>query len=346
MAKNKSAMIVVAVLLVVVVVGAGFFIFRGPKETEEILTSAGLKVAMVTDVGGLGDKSFNDAAYDGLKMVEAEIGAEIKVVESSKMEDYVPNLKSLADQKYDMIWAIGFLMTDALAEVAEMYPEQKFGIIDAVVEQDNVHSVVFKEEEGSFLVGVVAGIDSKSQKVGFVGGMEFPLIQKFEAGYLAGVKAANPNAKIYTAYAGAFDDPAKGKELAASQFNIGADIVYHAAGATGLGVIGAAKEKGAGYWAIGVDKCQHAEGQVGEENYVLACMMKRVDVGVHKATIEALNGDFTGGVTELGLAEDGVGVCEAAKETASAEALAKVEEFKTKIVAGEFVVPTNPKDVN
>ncbi len=346
MGKNKSSVILVLVLLVVVLAVAGVYISRGSKEAEETVVSDDrLKVAMVTDVGGLGDKSFNDAAYDGLKMLEADMGVEIKVVESSKMEDYVPNLKSLADQKYDMIWAIGFLMTDALAEVAEMYPEQKFGIIDAVVEKDNVHSVCFKEEEGSFLVGAIAGVDSNSGKVGFVGGMEFPLIQKFEAGYLAGVKAARPDAKIYTAYAGAFDDPAKGKELAASQFNVGADIVYHAAGGTGLGVISAAKEKGTGYWAIGVDKCQHAEGQVDGKDYVLACMVKRVDMGVYKASKEALEGNFTSGLTLMGLAEEGVGVCEAAKETASAEALAKVEEYTKKIVSGELQVPENPKDV-
>ena len=146
MGKNKSSVILVLVLLVVVLAVAGVYISRGSKEAEETVVSDDrLKVAMVTDVGGLGDKSFNDAAYDGLKMLEADMGVEIKVVESSKMEDYVPNLKSLADQKYDMIWAIGFLMTDALAEVAEMYPEQKFGIIDAVVEKDNVHSVKKKK---------------------------------------------------------------------------------------------------------------------------------------------------------------------------------------------------------
>ncbi|HEX3046353.1 MAG TPA: BMP family ABC transporter substrate-binding protein, partial [Bacillota bacterium] len=158
------------------------------------------RVAMVTDIGGLGDKSFNDAAYDGLKMLQKELGAEIKVVESKKMEDYVPNLKSLADQKYDMIWAIGFLMADATKEVAAMYPEQKFGIIDSEVTSPNVVSVTFKEEEGSFLIGVIAGADSKKSKVGFVGGMEFPLIKKFEAGFKAGVLAVKPKATVYSAY--------------------------------------------------------------------------------------------------------------------------------------------------
>lgn len=305
------------------------------------------KVAMVTDIGGLGDKSFNDAAYDGLKKLNKDLGAEIKVVESSKMEDYVPNLKSLADQKYDMIWAIGFLMKDALTEVAKIYPDQKFGIIDESVELPNVVSVLFKEQEGSFLVGVIAGIDSKKKKVGFVGGMEFPLIQKFEAGFKAGVKTVAPKTKIYTAYAGSFNDAAKGKELALAQFTAyGADIVYQAAGATGLGIIAAAKEKGKGFWAIGVDKCQHAQGIVNKKDYVLACMVKRVDVGVYKATKDAIDGNFKGGkLIEYGLSEDGVGVCDNTKRTASKKALTKVEQFKKKIIDGSLVVPVDPKAV-
>ncbi|TCL56812.1 nucleoside-binding protein [Hydrogenispora ethanolica] len=303
------------------------------------------RVAMVTDVGGLGDKSFNDAAYDGLKMLQKQYGAEIKVVESSKMEDYVPNLKSLADQKFDVIWAIGFLMQDALTEVAKAYPDQHFGIIDAEIKSPNVRSVLFKEHEGSFLVGVIAAMDSKKHKVGFVGGMEFPLIKRFEAGYRAGVKAANPKTQVFSQYAGAFDNPTKGKELAASQFAIGADIIYHAAGATGLGVIAAAKEKGEGYWAIGVDKDQYAEGLVGGKSRVIASMIKRVDVGVLKTSVDALNGKFSGGTVELGLKEDGVGVSESAKKTASKKALAQVERFKKQIIAGKIKVPTDPKDV-
>ena len=305
------------------------------------------RVAMVTDIGGLSDKSFNDAAYDGMKKLQKDQGAEIKVVESSKMEDYVPNLKSLADQKYDMIWAIGFLMADSVKEVAKMYPNQKFGIIDSEVNVPNVVSVTFKEQEGSFLVGVIAGIDSKKHKVGFVGGMEFPLIQKFEAGYKAGVKAVAPSTQVFTAYAGSFGDPAKGKELAMAQFTAyGADVVYQAAGATGLGVIAAAKAKGDGYWAIGVDKDQHAEGLVSNKDHVLACMVKRVDTGVYKATKAAIDGTFSGGKTiEYGLDDDGVGVCDNAKRTASKQALAKMEEFKKKIISGAIKVPVNPKDV-
>jgi basic membrane protein A and related proteins len=311
-----------------------------------LAASTPYRVAMVTDIGGLGDKSFNDAAYDGLKLLQKNLGADIKVVESKKMEDYVPNLKSLADQKYDMIWAIGFLMADATKEVAAMYPNQKFGIIDSEVKSPNVVSVSFKEQEGSFLVGVIAATDSKKAKVGFIGGMEFPLIKKFEAGFKAGVLAVNHKATVYSAYTGAFDNPDKGKELASAQFAYGADIVYHASGACGLGVIAAAKEKGDGYWAMGVDKCQHAEGVVNGKDHVLACMVKRVDVGVFTATNSAYKGHFGGGsVLELGLKEDGVGVCDNAKRTASAKALAAVEKFKKEIIAGKLVVPIDPKAV-
>jgi basic membrane protein A len=311
------------------------------------MAAAKFRVAMVTDIGGLGDKSFNDAAYDGMKKLAKNLGAEIKVVESKKMEDYAPNLKSLADQKYDIIWAIGFLMKGSLEEIAKMYPNQKFGIIDDdTISLPNVVCVTFKEQEGSFLVGVIAGTDTKKNKVGFIGGMEFPLIQKFEAGYKAGVKAANPKAMILTAYTGAFDNPAKGKELATAQFTFGSDIVYHAAGSCGLGVINAAKEKGKGYWACGVDKCQHAEGLVKGRNSVLVCMVKRVDVGVYSASVAASKGKFAGGKKiELGLAENGVGICAAARKTASAKALKAVESYKKKIISGRLKVPTDPKTV-
>jgi basic membrane protein A len=300
-----------------------------------------LRIAMVTDIGGLGDKSFNDSAYEGLKLCEKKLGAKIMVVESKKMEDYVPNLKSLADQKYDMIWAIGFLMNDALKEVSKQYPDVKFGIIDSVVDNPNVLSTTFKEEEGSFLVGLVAGKDTKKNIVGFVGGMEFPLIKKFEAGFKAGAKAANPKVQVRSAYAGSFGDPAKGKELANAQFASGADIVYHAAGATGLGVIEAAKERGKGYWAIGVDQDQH---HLAPAN-LKACMVKRVDIGVFNGVKALVDGKFKGGVVALGLKENGVSVCANTKKTASKAALKLIDKYTKLIIANKYEVPTDPAKV-
>lgn len=298
-----------------------------------------LKIAMVTDIGGLGDQSFNDAAYRGMLQAQRELGAEIKVIESKKMDDYEPNLRNLAEQKYDLIWAIGFLMTDAVKNVAKQYPDVHFGIIDSVVEAPNVMSVTFKEEEGSFLVGVIAGMTTKKNIIGFVGGMEFPLIQKFEAGFKAGVKAVNPKARVLAAYTGSFNDPAKGKELALAQHSAGADVIYHASGACGIGVIEAAKEKK--FWAIGVDSDQHHLAP----NNVLTCMIKRVDVGVFTGAKAVAEGKFKPGLVVLGLKENGVGYCSSTSKTASSQAIAKADEWAKNIISGKIKVPEVPKDV-
>lgn len=302
--------------------------------------AAKYRFAMVTDIGGLGDQSFNDSAYAGLKMAESKLGAEIKVLQSKKMEDYVPNLRSLADQKYDMIWAIGFLMTDAVNEVAAQYPNIKFGIIDSVVNQPNVESVCFKEQEGSFLVGVIAAMTTKAKVVGFVGGMKLPLIEKFEAGFTAGVRAVDKNIRVLSAYTGKFDDPGKGKELAMAQFSQKADVVYHASGACGIGVIEAAKEKN--LWAIGVDSDQNHLAP----NNVLTSMMKRVDVGVFSGCQDVANNKFKAGKTViLGLAEDGVGYAPTTGKNASKDAIAKADYFASLITSGKLDVPEKMADV-
>ncbi|MGE5553880.1 MAG: BMP family lipoprotein [Betaproteobacteria bacterium] len=259
------------------------------------------KIAMVTDIGGLGDQSFNDAAYRGLQRAGKELGMEIKVVESKKMDDYETNLSNLADQKYDEVWAIGFLMADALKNVAKRYPNTRFGIIDAVVDAPNVMSVVFKEEEGSFLQGVLAAKMTKTNVIGYIGGMEFPLIIKFESGFIAGVKAVNPKARVLVGYTGKFDDPGKGKELAMTQFSQGADIIYHASGACGIGVIEAAKEKK--LYAIGVDSDQSHLAPAA----VISSMLKRVDNGVFMGAKALAEGKWKAGTVVLGLKEDGVG---------------------------------------
>lgn len=292
------------------------------------------KVGMVTDVGGLGDQSFNDAAYNGLLRLEEEFGVKINVVESAMMTDYVVNLSSLAEQGYDMVWAIGFLMQDALAEVAELYPETRFGLIDSVVEAENVASVTFKEHEGSFLVGVLAGMKTETGKVGFIGGMDFDLIRKFEVGFIAGVKAVNPQAEVIVGYTGVFDDPNKGKELALTQFSQGADVVYHASGACGIGVIKAAEEKG--LYAIGVDSPQ---AHLAPE-HVLTSMLKRVDNGVYDVSKDLIRGQWEAGHVVLGLAENGVGYSEQAKKMFDKDALDIVNGYKMRIIAGEVVVPS------
>ncbi len=331
------------VVVAVVVVLAGVYVaVRGlptAKKAEE--TPQAIKVGMVTDIGGLGDQSFNDAAYRGLQKAKDEFGAEINVVESKKMDDYEPNLRSLADQKYGITWAIGFLMTDALNNVAPQYPDLKFGIIDSVVEQPNTASATFKEEEGSYLLGIIAASMTKTGTVGFVGGMDVPIIEKFEAGYVAGVQTVNPDVKVLIGYTGKFDDPAKGKEVALAQFGQGADIVYHASGACGIGVIEAAKEKGPGFWAMGVDSCQH---HLAPDN-VLSCMMKRVDVAVFDVSSRVKDGTFEATHYVYGLKEDGVGPCDETSKHVPQEVLDKVNAYKEKIVAGELVIPSTRADL-
>ena len=187
--------------------------------------AAPIKSVMVTDVGGLGDQSFNDAAWRGLKRAEEELGVTIGLVVTTMLTDYEPNLANLAESGAAMIWAIGFLMTDAVDHIAALYPDIKFGLIDAVVDHPNVASFTFKDNEASYLAGVFAALWSKTGKIGFIGGMDSPVIERFEAGFRAGVKATNPDAEILIGYAGNFNDPGKGKELALTQYNQGADII-------------------------------------------------------------------------------------------------------------------------
>ncbi|MEW5867065.1 MAG: BMP family ABC transporter substrate-binding protein [Bacillota bacterium] len=331
----------IVVVAVIVVLAAVFVAVRGLPVAKKAQEPQAMKVGMVTDIGGLGDQSFNDAAYRGLQKAKEDFGAEINVVESKKMDDYEPNLRSLADQKYGITWAIGFLMTDALNNVAPQYPDLKFGIIDSVVDKPNVASATFKEQEGSFLLGLIAGSMTKTGTVGFVGGMDVPVIEKFESGFVTGVRTANPNVKVLIGYTGKFDDPAKGKEVALAQFSQGADIVYHASGACGIGVIEAAKEKGAGFWAMGVDSCQH---HLAPDN-VMSCMMKRVDVAVFEISKKVKEGTFEAKHYEFGLKEEGVGPCDETSKHVPQEVMDKVKACKEKIVSGELVIPATRAEV-
>ncbi len=337
---KTSNLIILILLAVLVIFGVYYFTNNGTQEgVPDQAAEDVLRVAMVTDVGGLGDQSFNDAAYRGLLRAESEFNAEIAVIESSAMTDYVENLSSLAEQGYDMVWAIGFLMTDALAEVSEQYPDTTFGLIDAVVDSSNVASITFKEEEGSYLVGAIAALESETDKVGFIGGMEMPLIKKFEAGFLAGVKKIKPDAEIVVGYTGAFDDPSAGKELALTQYNQGADVIYHASGACGIGVIKAAAEKG--LYAIGVDSPQAHLAPY----WVLTSMVKRVDNAVF-SEVEALSKDtFEAGHKVYGLAEDGVGYSDQALAKVHPDLMNQVNQLKQQIIDGDIQVPTTPEDV-
>lgn len=302
-----------------------------------------LKVGIVFDKGGLGDKSFNDSAWRGVERAEKELGIELIKVESKSDSDYESNVRTMAEEGSQLVIAVGLGMDQAVSAVAPDFPDTKFAIVDGDAKGDNVLNLKFKEEEGSFLVGYLAGLMTESGKVGFVGGMEIPLIKKFEAGYHAGVATANPKATMLPVkYVGSWDDVDKGKANASVLFAEGADIVYHAAGRTGLGVIRAAKD--AGKFAIGVDSDQDDI----EKGTVLTSMVKRVDEAVFK-TIQQLNdGKFEPGAIVYSLKDNGVGTSDLrfTKDKIGPEKLAKLEEVKAKVIAGEIVVPASPAELD
>ncbi|MEW9699306.1 BMP family protein [Paenibacillus sp. SI8] len=301
------------------------------------------KIGMVTDIGGVNDKSFNQSAWEGLTLLKKQTGVNVKNIESKSDADYTPNLNQFVKDNYSLTWGIGFLMGDALKTVASQNPNAKLAIIDNVVEAPNVESVTFSEQEGSYLVGVVAGLTTKTNKIGFVGGVDIPVIKRFEAGFVAGVKAVNPDAKVQINYTGAFDKPDLGKAAAATIFNDGADIIFHASGSTGNGVFNEAKDRlksGKKVWVIGVDKDQSLE--FGDD-VTLTSMLKRVDQAVVRVSKDVIDNKFQGGkVVVLGLKDDGVGLPETSKKNVSADILKKVDEYKTKIISGEIKVPEKP----
>lgn len=295
-----------------------------------------LKIAVVYDSGGRGDKSFNDSAWRGIERAKKEFGVDAVEVESKAAKDYEGNLSQMAEDKADLVIAVGLAQSEPLAKVAAAYPDTKFAIVDGSGDAKNIRSLKFKEEEGSFLVGVAAGIVSKTGKVGFVGGQEIDLIKKFEYGFYAGAKWANPNIVVLPAkYTGDWNDQGKGKDLAALLFTQGADVVYAAAGRAGLGTIKAAKD--AGKFCIGVDSDQDDL----EPGVVLTSMVKKVDEAVFATIRDLKDGKYSAGETIFDLKSNGVGVTDFRNtKTAIGEAgLTKIEEAKALIISGGIKVP-------
>lgn len=308
---------------------------------------SGKGYAMVTDVGGVNDNSFNQSAWEGLQKFNKDKNVPVKYLESKQDADYEVNLNAFVKEGRELTWAIGFLMESAVAKVAQENPNSKIAIIDSAMGGNvpaNVAAVVFKEHEGSFLVGVIAGLTTKTNKVGFVGGVDFDLIRKFQYGFEAGVKTVNPNATVISIYTGAFDKPDLGKQAAATMYDQGIDIIYHASGATGDGVFTEAKErkaKGQDIWVIGVDKDQAVT--FGNE-VTLTSMVKRVDNAIYQVSDLTLNGKFPGGtLTVLGLKEDGVGIAPT-QVNIPKDVLTKVDEYKDKIIKGEIKVPATKEE--
>ncbi len=294
--------------------------------------------AVIFDMGGKFDKSFNEAAYHGAEKFKDETGIPYLEFEVTNESQRDQALRRMARRGANVVIAVGFSFATPLEQIAKEYPDTKFVIIDSVVEAPNVESVVFKEHEGSFLVGMAAAMASKTGKVGFVGGMDIPLIRNFAHGYEQGVKYVNPDAEVFVNMTGttpaAWNDPAKGAELAQSQFDRGADVVYAAAGGTGLGVLQAAADSGK--LSIGVDSNQNYL----HPGSVLTSMMKRVDVAVYNAFKTAQDGTWQPGVQNLGLAENGVGYAldENNRALITPEMEKKLEDAKAKIISGELKV--------
>jgi basic membrane protein A len=311
-----------------------------------------IKVGLVYDIGGRGDLSFNDSAYAGLKKAEQDFGLEVIDLEpSGGGEDREQLLRLLAEDGYDLIFGVGFMFTDHIAKVAEEFPDVKFGLIDGAVEDidssSNISCLLFKEHEGSFLVGAAAALKSESGKVGFIGGMKSPLIERFEYGYLAGAKYANPNVETFSDYVGttgeAFKDPVKAKELALKQIKAGADVLYHASGASGIGMIEAAtaNEK----LSIGVDSDQSLTATDEQKPFILTSMMKRVDNSVYETIKDFVEDKFEGGYRVFGLDDDGVGYAlNEFNEELISDIQPKLDEMKDKVIKGEIKVPADKNE--
>ena len=318
------------------VLAGSIVLLAGCSHAKSIAEGGPARIGMVTDVGGLGDRSFNDSAYAGLLAAKRSLHAEIAVLQSRSASDYQPNLTVLANKEYDLIFAIGFLMAKDVNDVAARYPLRHFAIIDAVVDQPNVASVTFKEEDGSFLAGAAAAMASTTHHIAFLGGIDIPIINKFEAGYIAGAREIDPNIKVDVKYVGSFDDAAAGKELGGVLFDQGADVVFVAAGKAGIGAIDQVKTRSKDY-IIGVDADQDALAP----GKVLTSMIKRVDVGVFRVAQQTVSQKLLGGRLVLGLKEDGVGLTsfKYTRRVMTPARIARIARLRSAIIAGTIKPP-------
>lgn len=315
------------------------------KQTE----ASNKKIGMVTDISGVNDNSFNEGAWSGLQLLEMKYkDVKVKYLESKSNADYETNLNQFVQQGWDLKFGIGFPLEDTVKKAALANPKSLFAIIDSNLGgqiPDNVASITFREEQGSFLVGVIAGLMTKTNKVGFIGGMDFAVINRFENGFKAGVKTVNPQAEITSVYTNSFSAPDLGKQTAATMYDKGADIIFHASGGTGDGLFNEAierKNSGQDVWAIGVDKDQSVTFGT---TAILTSMIKRVDNAIFQVCEQFLNGQFKGGQEiQFGLQEDGVGIAPTSDVNVPKDILNKAMEYRQKIIDGKIIVPRTKEE--
>ena len=303
-----------------------------------------LTVGMITDVGGVNDESFNQGAWEGLQAIQKELGedvVEVKYLESKQDSDYTPNIEEFVDQELDLIIGIGYKLAPAIEEAATNYPDQQFALVDSSyeVQPANVTSLLFEDNVAGYLVGQIAGKMTKTNKVSFVGGIESVVLDKFENGYKAGVKDANPDAEVLVQYANSFSDAAKGKSIATSMISNGADVLFQCAGAVGTGVIEAAKE--ADKMAIGVDMDQNSLAP----DHVITSAMKNINVAVANMVRDLHEGKYVAGEVKVNtLASGGVGIAPTTDKNVPAEILEYIEGIAQQIIDGKITVPATDEE--
>jgi basic membrane protein A len=306
-----------------------------PPATEtEAPAEEAIRVCLITDIGGLNDRGFNSLANQGLERAAEELGVETRVLESKSDADYIPNLSECANEGFDLIFSVGFLMGEATQKAAQQFPDSTFAIVDFAYEapESNLQGLVFKEQETGYLVGYLAGLVTETNVVSTVGGQKIPPVDRFIAGFHKAAKDANPDVTLLNGYSQDFVDQAKCKEVALDQIAKKSDVVFQVAGGCGLGALDAAKEKGV--WGIGVDADQ---GFLGD--HVLTSALKRVDEAVFQTVEKMVNGETVGGgVTVFGLAEGGVGLGETSPNVDQA-LVDQTEEQIQKIIDGEIEIP-------
>ena len=354
---NLFILILMLTISLILVACGGDSKEEGDKDKNEEKKDKNFTSAMVTDVGGVDDKSFNQSAWEGLKAWGEENKLEkgtdgFDYAQSADDSEYLPNLTRLVRNDFDIIFGIGFLLQDSMEEIAKQNPDNNFAIVDTVAEGDNIASITFAEHDGSFLVGVAAAMKTESDHLGFIGGVDSVLINKFEAGFVAGAKSINPDIKIDIQYAEDFNAADKGKLIATNMYNSGADVIYHAAGGTGKGLFAQAKDikkndPSKNIWVIGVDRDQHEEGLLEDGTSVtLTSMVKRVDVAVHQVSNAAKAGDFPGGEEVVfGFKDDGVLMATTNADALGEDIIKAAKEWEEKIVSGEIEVPKTREEL-